>query len=273
MSTFSLMSRVILTLALCYSLNLSATETYCPRIISQSPYLTKSLQWLGLESCIVGVSRYDHLDRPHTGGVIDPDQAAIHALEPDLIFTSNWTDEEALLAATPENARSFRLDGFGSMLQIEQNLRLLGRETGLPNIEQRVAEFHQQWHTQASQIGGNGTKVLLLSACSGSPYSFGQKRWLSEIFTQAGFINVETTDNIRHIKQGEAITTLNVLINKLQPDLLFIFEREQSAQCAFIKPLTSLAIINLDGEKFLHPAPVLLEGLEELAQHRNRWQR
>ncbi len=249
-----------------------AAETACPRIISQSPYLTKSLQWLGLEECIVGVSRYDRLDLPHTGGVMDPDDEAIEVLEPDLIFTSNWTKEAVLKAATPEGARSFRLDGFESMAQVEDNLRLMGREAKVPDIDQRVAGFHQQWQTRAAQINGNGKKVLLLSACSGSPYSFGQQRWLSDLFTHAGFVNVESAEKIRHIKPGEEVTTINALINTLQPELLFIFERKANKQCAFIKPKTPLTIINLDGEKFLHPAPVLLQGLEELAQQRNRWQ-
>lgn len=243
----------------------------CPRIISQSPYLTRSLQWLGLEQCIVGVSRYDTLDLPHTGGVMDPDGDAIEALEPQLIFSSNWTRPEVLKAITPEGARAFALDGFESMAQIEENLRLMGREAGLADIDARVAAFHRDWITQAANISGKGKKVLLLSACSGSPYSFGKKRWLSDLFTAAGFINVETVEKIRHIKPGEEVTTLNALINELQPELLFIFERKANKQCAFIKPQTPLTIINLDGEKFLHPAPVLLDGLAELATHRSSW--
>lgn len=250
-----------------------AVAAECPRIVSQSPYLTKSLQWLGLEPCIVGVSRYDRLDLPHTGGVMDPDGEAIALLEPDLIFTSNWTKAEVLKAATPKGTRSFRLDGFASMQQIEDNLRLMGNEAGISDIKQRVSTFQQQWQTLAAEINGNDKRVLLLSACSGTPYSFGQQRWLSDLFTHAGFINVETAEKIRHIKPGEAVTTLNALINELQPELLFIFERKQNKQCAFIKPKTPLTIINLDGEKFLHPAPVLLDGLAELATHRNKWSR
>jgi iron complex transport system substrate-binding protein len=243
----------------------------CPRIISQSPYITKSLQWLGLEPCIVGVSRYDTLDLPHTGGVMDPDGDAIKALEPQLIFTSNWTRQEILEGATPAGARAFRLDGFESMGQIEENLRLMGSEAGVADIDARVAAFHRDWTTLAADINGNGKKVLLLSACSGSPYSFGQQRWLSDLFSHAGFINVETAEKIRHIKPGEAVTTLNALINERKPELLFIFERTANKQCAFIKPQTPLTIINLDGEKFLHPAPVLLDGLGELAQQRDKW--
>jgi iron complex transport system substrate-binding protein len=248
-----------------------AAETDCPRIISQSPYITKSIQWLGLERCLVGVSRYDRLELPHTGGVMDPDGEAIDALMPELIFTSNWTRPEVLDAATPEGARAFRLDGFESMRQIEENLRLIGKEAGMDDTDERVEAFHQQWQAAAREVNGNGKKVLLLSACSGTPYSFGQKRWLSDLFTHAGFVNVETADKIRHIKPSEEVATINALINELQPQLLFIFERKQNKQCAFIRPKTPLTIINLDGEKFLHPAPVLLDGLAELAQHQHRW--
>lgn len=64
----------------------------CPRIISQSPYITHQLDYLGLKNCIVGTSRYDNLkDIPNTGGIIDPDAQAIAQLKPDLWITSVWT--------------------------------------------------------------------------------------------------------------------------------------------------------------------------------------
>lgn len=248
-----------------------AAEPACPRIISQSPYITKTLQWLELESCIVGVSRYDKLDRPHTGGVLDPDAALIAALEPDLLFTSDWTPAEELPALTPEGTRGFRLGGFTSMAEIEENLRLIGREAGINDIDTQVTDFHRHWQSLASEVNGDGKKVLLLSACSGMPYSFGRKRWLSDLFTAAGFVVVETEEKIRHIQPGQEVTTINALINELEPDLLFIFERKESQQCAFIKPKTPLAIINLDGEKFLHPAPIVLEGLAELKNQQAHW--
>jgi iron complex transport system substrate-binding protein len=268
------MQRILLALALLLPLPVTvAAPNDCPRIISQSPYITRTLQWLGLEDCIIGVSRYDSLDRPHTGGVLDPDADAIQTLAPDLLFTSDWTTAEKLAAATPPGARSFRLDGFESMAQIEDNLRTIGQAAGIGDIEQRVSAFHRQWQEQAAALHGNGKKVLLLSACSGAPYSFGQKRWLSDLFSRAGFVNVENTATIRHVKPGEEVTTLNALINALQPELLFVFERTQSRQCALIMPKTPLQIVHLDGEKFLHPAPVLLEGLAELRQQQDKWSR
>ncbi|MFO7592637.1 MAG: ABC transporter substrate-binding protein [Pseudomonadota bacterium] len=264
------MKNFLFIITLLFSTTLTA-EPECPRIISQSPYITKSLQWLGLEACIVGVSRYDTLERPYTGGVLDPDADLIATLEPDLLFTSDWTPEDRLAAITPEGTRSFRLKGFGSMAEIETNLRLIGREAGIDDIEQRVTAFHREWTQLAGKVNGNGKKVLLLSACSGMPYSFGRQRWLSDLFARAGFVNVETVEKLRHITPGEEVTTLNALINALEPELLFIFERKENAQCAFIKPKTPLRIINLDGDKFLHPAPVLLEGLAELQRHNAHW--
>jgi iron complex transport system substrate-binding protein len=245
----------------------------CPRIVSQSPYITRSLQWLGLESCIVGVSRYDTLERPHTGGVLDPDAELIAVLEPDLLFTSDWTDEDKLAAATPEGARSFRLHGFGSMAEVEENLRIIGKAGGIADIDARVSRFHHDWQKAAADIHGNGKRVLLLSSCSGMPYSFGKERWLSDLFSQAGFVNVETEPKIRHIRPGETVATLNALINELQPELLFIFEQTRRKQCNFIAPKSPLTIINLNGEKFLNPAPTLLQGLAELKQHRSKWEK
>lgn len=258
-------------IALLFTLSFGNALADCPRIISQSPYITKSLQWLGLESCIVGVSRYDTLKRPHTGGVLDPDDDLIALLEPDLLFTSDWTDTVRLAAATPKGAQSFRLRGFGSMAEVEENLRIIGTVSGIADIERRVALFHRDWLNAAATIHGNGRRVLLLSSCSGTPYSFGRERWLSDLFTHAGFVNVETVAKIRHIRPGETISTLNKLINELKPELLFIFEQRRHKQCNFIAPKTAVTIINLDGENFLNPAPVILQGLAELKKHHSEW--
>lgn len=238
----------------------------CPRIVSQSPYITKTLQWLGLEKCIVGVSRYDSLDLPQTGGVLDPDGEVIATLEPDLLFVSDWTDAKTLKRITPEGTRSFRLGGFASMAEIEENLQTIGNATGIKDIEKRVAKFHRQWQQAAKNIRGNGRRVLLLSSCSGMPYSFGKERWLGDLFQQAGFVVVETEPKIRHIAPGNEFPTINALIDKLQPQLLFIFEHKDRQQCAFIKPKTPLKIISLDGAKLLQPSPQIVDGVVQL-QH------
>lgn len=115
-----------------------------PRIVSQSPSITHTLQYLGQTDNIVGVSRYDDLDLPKTGGIIDPDGEAIEELSPDVLFPSDWT-AAVLEAVTPEEARSVILHGFRSMAEIEQNIRDISRELGLPDGEAKAAAFASGW--------------------------------------------------------------------------------------------------------------------------------
>ena len=262
-----------LSLALSFLvLALTAHAEECPRIISQSPYITDSLQWLGLEKCIVGVSRYDRLDLPRTGGILDPDKEAIDSLMPDIIFTSDWTKPEKLKTVTPEGTQAFRLHGFNTMQQIEDNLLRIGKATGINDIESRVKTFHQDWRKAAKQVDAKGKKVLLISSCGGTPYSFGKQTWLYDLFTQAGFDMVETHEKVRHIKKGNEIEEITALLDRFEPEVLFIFERKLNAQCNLIMPKVPVRIIAMNGELFLHPAPVLLKGLNDLYQKRARWQ-
>lgn len=262
-------------LLLVFGLLLSALNTHaaeCPRIISQSPYITYSLQWLGLEKCIVGVSRYDRLDLPRTGGILDPDKAAIDALMPDIIFTSDWTKAETLRQVTPEGTRAFRLHGFNTMQQIEDNLRSMGKATGIADIESRVSNFHHDWLQAVKRLDARGKKVLLISSCSGTPYSFGKTTWLYDLFTQAGFRPVETHAKVRHLKKGNEIEEITTLLDRFKPEVMFVFERTLNKQCNLVMPKTPVRILALDGELFLHPAPVLLQGLNDLYHKKARWQ-
>ncbi|TDX99379.1 iron complex transport system substrate-binding protein [Thiohalophilus thiocyanatoxydans] len=243
----------------------------CPRIISQSPYITHTLEWLGLKQCIVGASRYDQLEVPDTGGVMDPDGEIIASLEPAILFTSDWTDPQEQAAITPENARSYRLQGFQSMAQIEQNLRTIIEATGRTDLEPRTEQFARQWREAANRLEAAGTRALLLSSCSGKPYSFGRETWLYDLFTTAGFEVVETHRRIRHLQPGKEIEDLTALLNRFEPEVLFIFERHIAKNCNMLTPEVPVRIVTLDGELFLHPAPVLLKGIARLQSRQNEW--
>ncbi len=243
----------------------SAAEAACPRIVSQSPYITHTLDWLGLKSCIVGVGRYDTLDRPRTGGILDPDKDSIALLKPDLMLTANWIDENTWQDTAPAGAKALRLDGFRSMRQVEENLRTIADAADQPEAKARARAFPKAWREKAKAVHGNGRRALLLSACSGAPYTFGPDTWLHDLFTEAGFMNVETHPRLRHLRVENPVAALDDLIGKLRPEYVFVFERKYSDQCAAILPRTGVRIVALDGEQFLHPAPVLLKGLDALA--------
>ena len=119
----------ILSLSLVLSLSVAqgaetvSPQPACPdgsRIVSQSPYLTLVVQWLGRGGCLVGVSRYDKLDLPHTGGVLDPDGAAIAKLHPTVLLAPDWVTVATLAKVTPAGAQAVRLGGFGSVADMDQ---------------------------------------------------------------------------------------------------------------------------------------------------------
>lgn len=238
----------------------------CPRIVSQSPYITRALDWLGLTSCIVGVSRYDTLDLPRTGGVIDPDVDAIALLGPQLMITSNWTRAETWQAAAPAGAQALRVDGFRGMAGVEAMLRDIGRAAGLKDIEVRVDRFAADWRAAAQRVNGQNRRVLVLSACGEAPYSFGRGTTLHETFTAAGFAVVADHDGIRNFHPGKPDGDVAAWIRERQPDYLFALKNRRDEACNVAIAMPGIPILPLDGPLFTHPGPDLLKGLEQLRQ-------
>ena len=243
----------------------------CPRIISQSPYISDMLDYLGMGHCIVGVSRYSKRDLPRTGGILDPDADAIDSLMPDLIITSNWTKEETLKVVTPKGVKAIRLKSFNKMAQLEENMNQIIQLTGWTHAKDKVKSFAEKWRKKVKKINGNNKKVLLLSSCSGSPYSFGPNSRLHDLFTQAGFNVVETHEKIRHIQPGKELENLNALADRYQPNLLVIFEQRLKKQCQMITPKVPVRILSVDGKKFLHPNVAILDGLDLLIRKKSYW--
>lgn len=180
----------------------------CPRIVSQSPCITHTLQWMGLEARIVGISRYDTLDHSHTSGVMAPDGVAIAALEPDLILTSDWTKPETLYKITPAGTQAIRLTASTALDQIADNLRRIGQADGLPDAGTRAEAFEAAMKECMATIRGDGQLTLLLSACGSLPYTFGPGTWLADLFGQLGFAVVATqpdTHMLTGMSPSEAI--------------------------------------------------------------------
>ena len=107
-------------------------------------------------------------------------------------------------------------------------------------------------------------------------YSFGRRTWLYDLFTKAGFHEVETAEKILPHQAGPggrssarspdrgAQTADRVCLRTCE-------RRVQSAPSSHAK--TGVRIVNLDGEQFLHPAPVLLDGLDTLIARRAQWRK
>lgn len=236
----------------------------CPRIVSQAPYLTRALNWLGLGPCIVGVGRYDTEDLPRTGGVLDPDAAAIAALKPDLAVNADWIPADAWRAAVPSGTRALRVGGFGSMAEVEAMLVELAEAAGDPKAVARAKEFGPAWRRAAARIDGHGRRALLVSACSGAPYSFGRRTWLHDLFTTAGYQVVDDHDKIRHLQSGEEIPDIETLVARTRPDVMFAFTPAAADACDAALGALPVRVVGLEGSAFLHPGPALLRGLADL---------
>jgi len=229
----------------------------------------------------VGVSRYDFLDLPQTGGIIDPDSAAIAALDPDIILTSNWTDPKTLRNVTPDGTKALVLYGFEGMKEVEKSLRVLTKELDVPGGKAKADAFPSAWRSEARKVCGGGRRVLILSSCVGSPFSFGRRTYLFDLFTEAGFRVVEDHETIRHMNaEQKALDALpHALFRKIidfdegrkigveraerlsaRPFVL----HDADHGCAVNLDIPDVELIELDGNHFVYPAPILLKGLKDL---------
>ncbi len=249
------------------ALALSAGFVYageCPRIVSQSPYITRAFDWLGLGKCIVGVSRFDRRDLPRTGGVIDPDAKAIARIRPQLMVTSNWTSEEKWQAVTPLGATALRVDGFRGMAGVEAMLRDIGHAANVADIDARVDKFAADWRAAVQRIDGRQRRALIMSACGKAPYSFGRGTTLHELFTAAGFDVVANHDSIRNFPPDAPGGDVGAWIAERKPELIFALKNQRDEACNPDVTRSGVAIVPLEGENFTHPGPALLDGMEEL---------
>ncbi|MBN1929188.1 MAG: ABC transporter substrate-binding protein [Chlorobiaceae bacterium] len=259
------MKKIIMTLLLLLFAGAARADG---RIVSQSPYITETLVWLGLGDRIVGVSRYDEFDRPKTGGVKDPDAAAIARLKPDYLFVSGWTNPEVRQRVTPPGAKCVVLHGFKSMAEIGGNIRAICGALGIPGGDGKAAEFDRQWRSAAAQLNGGGRRALILSSCQGDAYSFGVNTYLHDLLSRAGFNVVEEWPEIRHINPSELTGSVWELIEEYRPEIVFVL-RKDGYGCPVSIPDGKYRVVELDGEHFASPSPRLLDGLEKLQKELN----
>lgn len=256
--------------ALCCILAASSGMAHakCPRIVSQSPYLTQALLWLERGDCLVGVSRYDHElpALPRTGGVLDPDAEAIAGLHPDLWLVSNWADAATLDAATPAGTTRVEVDGFRSLADAEALLATLAEKSAAAGATEKIAAFARDWRAVAARIAPLAQKrrVLVVSTCMDAPFSFGRDHVIGDVFVQSGFDLVETEPKLRHLVAGAEIPDLDTLFAQTRPDLVFALTSESAEYCRMAAPRSAVRVIPLEGSAFTHPGAGLLRAFTEI---------
>ena len=252
--------------ALLLAFSLAAPAAACPRIVSQSPYITRALEWFGLGQCIVGVSRYDERELPRTGGVLDPDADAIAVLDPQLMITSNWTPADVWQTAAPAGATALRVDGFRSMADAEAMLRAIGQAAGVSDADARVDGFARDWRAAAATVVGRGRRLLIVSACSGIPYSYGRNTTLFDLFESAGFHVVENREGIRQLQAGEPVETLAALVAATRAEAVVALVSSRTPSCSAQLAAAGVPIIAFADDSFIHPGAGLIDALRQLRE-------
>lgn len=259
------MKRLYFLLAVC-GLFAQTAGAACPRTVSQSPYITMALEWFGRGECIVGVSRYDRRELPRTGGIVDPDADVIALLDPQVMIAPTRTPADKWQAAAPDGATAVRVDGFKGVDDMERALRAIGRAAGVADADARVDAFAAEWRAAADRVDGRKRRALVMTACSGAPYSFGRGTTLYEVFRRAGIDVAADHAGIRNFKPDGPPEDLEQWIDGLRPEIVFALKNSRDEACNASIARPGVMILPLDGERFTHPGPALLSGLDQLRE-------
>ena len=237
----------------------------CPRVVSQSPYISSNLAYLGAEHCIVGASRFDRLDVPETGGLADIDAGVLADLAPDVLLVSDWTPEDHAREVMPTGTRLVRLPSFDRMIDLESTLEMLATAIEHPSPSAVRAQFAQHWRSAAEGIDGAGRRILLLAGCGETAYSLGPDTWQYDLFTQLDFDVVEEHQpGVRLFPREGFQQALTDYIEQSQPDVLMVFRDELATVCRGLDLQQAVRVIDLPGSMFLHATPAVIDGLHEL---------
>lgn len=254
----------------------AAPSAHCPRIVSQAPYITETLAWLGKADCIVGVSSFDaRKDLPQTGGLLDPDYAAIAALHPDLVFLpehvppANVRPLPSVWQTPPfKNTRVVRVFGFQSVDQIVANVYTIASALGLDDAAARRDTlrrlFDDKFAVLAARRRGNGN-VAVLTNCTNDPAIIGSDSFINDALGKAGFQVTpvaktvvagasDVVGQLRRYWDENRIVAVILLADKLRPNCIRSAEARQ------------IPIYPVGTDTLYSPSPRLLTDLDTVAK-------
>ena len=262
-------------------------QTSAPhRIISVVPSVTEILFAIGAGPQIVGIGSFDtipsnyhdELKIERVGGLLDPDMERIFTLRPDLVVLyESQTDPHEQLRRAGIPVLPYQ---HGSLPEISQAIRDLGRRTGHPRAADAVAtRLEAGLSSIRSRVAGlKRPRTLLVFAreplAMRNVYVSGGIGFLHDMLDVAGGENVFKTVLRERVAQvsSEAILTSapDVIIEiryeeSLTPAML-ARERAVYEQLSTLPAVRSGRVHFLTGQRFVVPGPGVAEATEELAR-------
>ncbi|MET3549372.1 iron complex transport system substrate-binding protein [Paenibacillus favisporus] len=248
-------------------------------IISVSPAETEALFAIGLDSEIVGVSDYDDYpeaakSKAKMGGITKPNEEAIIAAQPDIVFTGISMSEEAVKKLRDLGIQIFKTDP-KTVDDVIKNIETYGLITDHQAEAKAVVDKMKQEENEVTEAVKSLTpeqkKKVYIEFSPG--WTVGKGEFMDELITLAGGVNVAAdTEGWSEISEEKII--------KDNPDVILyansvIDEKTKKSLGDIIKgrsgwdQITAVkndAVIGLDDNLLSRPGPRVTQGLKEVAK-------
>lgn len=165
------------------------------RVVSASPSETEILFALGLGDKLVGVSDYDDypeeaLEKEKVGGVVDPNEEAILALEPDFVIGGISMSDDVVQKLRDLELPMYKNDA-SSLDEIMDNILQIGL---IMNAQEEAKELVADMQTDIDEVreavkdvSEEDKKTVYVEFAPG--WTVGSGEFLDELITLAGGVN------------------------------------------------------------------------------------
>ena len=247
------------------------------RIISVSPAETESLFAIGLDQEIVGVSDYDDYPEAATtkakmGGITKPNEEAIIAAKPDIVFTGISMGEDVVKKFRDLGITIFKVDP-KTYDDVIANIELYGQITDHQAEAKQVVDNLKQTReeVQAAVAGLSEKKKVYIEFSPG--WTVGSGEFMNEIVEIAGGENVAASEqgwvqiNEEHIIQSNpdvilyAAGLVDYDTNKPLEDII-----KGRSGWNNIKAIQDNQVIGIEQNILSRPGPRVAEGLKAVAK-------
>ena len=176
------------------------------KIVSMAPSTTRFLIDLGLSDKIIAIdtNSYAYMDSlpkdVQQFDMMEPDNEALVALQPDIIFTSGMSNVggmDAFQTARDAGVCVADIPSSTSFAEIAEDLKFIGSAVGEEEKAQELIDEFNDKHEMVEKLGKDVTekkKILFMislpSADYPSIYTFGKGTYLDEMITDIGAENV-----------------------------------------------------------------------------------
>lgn len=247
------------------------------RIVSVSPAETESLFALGLDQEIVGVSDFDDYPqaattKPKMGGITKPNEEAIIAANPDIVFTGISMKEDVVKKFRDLGISIFKVDP-KSYDDVISNIELYGQITDRQQEAKDIVDNMKKVRedVQAAVKDAADKKKVYVEFSPG--WTVGKGEFMNELIEIAGAENIAATEtgwiNINEeniIKSNPDVILysaglIDTETNKPLEEL--IKNRQGWDQITAVK---DNHVIGVDSNLISRPGPRVADGLKEVAK-------